>query len=100
MSLQVSKSSDNRRVTMTIGQRFDFSLHREFRDAYSKEPEDVEYIINMGSTEYMDSSALGMLLVLREHTGEKPGKIKLTGCQPSIRQILDISNFTKLFVVE
>lgn len=100
MSLQVSKSSDNRKVTVTIGKRFDFSLHREFRDAYSKEPASMEYIIDMRNTDYMDSSALGMLLVLREHAGDGAGKIRLTGCNEGIRQILDISNFNKLFHVD
>lgn len=99
MTVTVNKSSDEKTITVTIGSKFDFSLHRDFRNAYQDEPESVEYIIDMHKTEYMDSSALGMLLILREHSGEDANKVTLTGCQPSIRQILEISNFNKLFRV-
>lgn len=99
MGLSINRSSDNKTIVVTVGQRFDFSLHREFRDIYKDEPENMEYIIDMHNTEYMDSSALGMLLILREHSGETANRVTLKGCQHSIRQILEISNFTKLFKV-
>jgi len=97
MGIDVVKMDDGNTVQVKIDGRFDFSLHKEFRDAYKDLPEKSQYIIDMGSTDYMDSSALGMLLLLREHAGNESAKIKIQGCQPTIKQILSISNFEKLF---
>ena len=97
MGIQAKKSDDGRTVTLQIDGRFDFALHKDFRDAYKDEPESTSYVINMKNSDYMDSSALGMLLLLREHAGNDEAKISIEGCQPAIKQILAISNFEKLF---
>jgi len=48
----------------------------------------------------MDSSALGMLLVLKERTGGGETAITLKNCNKEIKNILSISNFDKLFTIE
>lgn len=84
---------------MRIGQRFDFSLHREFRDAYKAvEPGAGSYVVDLQDTEYMDSSALGMLLLLREHAGDR-GAIRLVNCRTDVKRILAIANFQRLFEI-
>ena len=45
----------------------------------------------------MDSSALGMLLLLREHAGGDRASIKIVHCQPEVKKILTIANFHPLF---
>lgn len=97
MGIEINKSDDNKTLQLVISGRFDFSLHKNFRDAYKSEPADMNYVIDMHNTDYMDSSALGMLLLLREHAGNDASRISITGCQPTIKQILAISNFEKLF---
>lgn len=99
MSISATPSESGSEVTISINGRFDFSLHKEFRDAYRDFPPSVKYIIDMSKTEYMDSSALGMLLLLREHAGGDKSSIVITGCQPDIKKILTISNFQKLFEI-
>ncbi|NOY62525.1 MAG: STAS domain-containing protein [Gammaproteobacteria bacterium] len=95
--------ADGKVVEIAISGRFDFSVHREFREAYENAVIDTpnpKYVLNLGSTEYMDSSALGMLLLLREYAGGDKCDIKITRCGPEIKEILDISNFNKLFDIE
>jgi len=99
MGIQANKSDDGHTVTMQIDGRFDFALHKDFRDAYKDEPESTSFVINMNNSDYMDSSALGMLLLLREHAGNDEARISIEGCQPAIKQILAISNFEKLFKI-
>lgn len=54
-----------------------------------------EIIIDLSNTEYVDSSALGMILILRDKTPD----ISLVGCKADVRKILDIANFGKLFKI-
>lgn len=99
---QVSVSASNGEMTIRVAGRFDFNVHKEFRAAYEQGLEGVgsaKYIIDFGATEYIDSSALGMLLMLRERAG-KGASIALVHCNQEIKNILDICNFSKLFNID
>lgn len=80
---------------------FGFAIHKEFRAAYEevvdKDPP-RRYVIDLRLTDYMDSSGLGILLVMRERIGERVD-ISLINSNTEIRSILDISNFHKIFNV-
>jgi HptB-dependent secretion and biofilm anti anti-sigma factor len=101
MALATRTSSDGKVVTIDISGRFDFSMHQEFRQVYEQGAcGATQYIINMRQTEYMDSSALGMLLLLREHAGGDRAKIKIVQCQPEVKKILTIAHFHQLFCLD
>jgi len=100
MTLAAQTSTDGATVTIQIHGRFDFKVHREFRQVYEQtQRPDAIYIVDLGRTEYLDSSALGMLLLLREHAGGDQAKIRIVHCSPEIRKILTIANFHQLFSV-
>lgn len=101
MSITYSVSDDGQHVKIRVVGRFDFSSHQEFRDAYSHvEPSRASFTVDLSQTEYLDSAALGMLLVLRERAGGEKADIVLTGCNPSVQQIMDITRFERLFKIE
>ncbi len=101
MPLATQVSPDRRSLTINIRGRFDFSLHQDFRKAYEQGNGTTEhYVINLRDTEYLDSSALGMLLLLREHAGGDGSRVTLASCRPEVKKILTIANFHKMFTVE
>ncbi len=100
MSVSSSETNNGDIVTLSIKGRFDFNDHTEFREAYRKYDAKAEYTLDMSQAEYMDSSALGMLLLLREHAGGDNANIKITDCKPEIKKILAIANFQKLFDIQ
>jgi anti-anti-sigma factor len=90
------------RATLKLAGRFDFHTHREFRAAYAKflEPGAVrEIVIDFGDVDYLDSSALGMLLLLREKADTAGKSVVLAGLKGTVKQVLDIANFGKLFAI-
>ena len=94
------KVDDNGNViNIDVSGRFDFNSHHDFRNIYRNEKSDAKYVINMGAAEYIDSSALGMLLLLREHAGNDKADITIKGCNADIKKIFSISNFEKLFTI-
>ena len=99
MGITASTSSDEKSVTINIDGSFDYSCHGEFRESYRNSPAGTQYVINMSGANYMDSSALGMLLLLREHAGGDDARISITNCDGQIKKILEISNFDKLFSI-
>ncbi len=91
----------NDELTIHVEGRFDFSLHQSFRQSYEQvEAVPRAYTVDLGKATYMDSSALGMLLLLREHGGGDNANVRLVNCSPEVRKILTISNFEQLFEID
>lgn len=98
MAITNQVSDDGKEVTIFVSGRFDFQLYDDFRGAYSDTAgEGVEYTVDMSGTEYLDSSALGMLLLLREHAGGNSAKIAIKNMREEVKKILAVANFEKLF---
>jgi anti-anti-sigma factor len=101
MSITSLTSADGQELTITIEGRFDFSSHQSFRETYellSSKP--ARYVINMEQTSYLDSSALGMLLLLRDFAGGEDASISVLNCNEDVKNILSISNFDQLFTIQ
>lgn len=100
MPIQTRRSDDGRTLTIRVEGRFDFSTHQAFRDAYEHGGEGVTgYVVDMAHTTYLDSSALGMLLLLRDYAGGDATRIRIENCNSDVRRILAISNFEQLFAI-
>jgi anti-anti-sigma factor len=96
MSTAVSPRRAGATLTIAINGRFDFNCHQAFRRAYEGVEGIEQYLIDLSKADYIDSSALGMLLLLRENVGAK-GVVKIVNATPAVRRILEIANFQRLF---
>ncbi len=101
MAISSVASADGSELTIKIDGRFDFSCHQDFRRAYEEVAEQPEnYVVDMAGASYLDSSALGMLLLLRDHAGGETANISIINCNADVKKILSISNFEQLFKVK
>ncbi|MBF0186225.1 MAG: STAS domain-containing protein, partial [Magnetococcales bacterium] len=71
MATSISVARTNHSLTISVKGKFSFEAHHQFRNAYHNEDEKAQYrithyIVDLSETDYIDSSALGMLLLLRE----------------------------------
>jgi len=99
--MAIGTSTNGNELKIQVEGRFDFSAHQEFRDAYEKADAGVNaYVIDMSNATYLDSSALGMLLLLRDHAGGDNANVRIINCNADVRKILTISNFEQLFAIE
>ncbi|MEJ2694167.1 MAG: STAS domain-containing protein [Candidatus Thiodiazotropha sp.] len=100
MSIYSSLSSDQSTVIIRVAGRFDHSIHQDFMQSYKGFPKgEKSYIVDLAGAEYMDSSAMGMLLQLREYNraGES---VRLTNGNDTVTDVLRIAHFDKLFTIE
>lgn len=102
MAISSSVSPDGKTLTIEVDGRFDASSLDEFRKCY----EDVSdgapmcYNVDLKNAVYLDSSALGMLLVLRDYAGGENAKIAISNCSPEVKKIFSISSFEQLFTIQ
>lgn len=100
MPIDTRRSDDGQTLTIRVEGRFDFSTHQAFRDAYEhSDASTCRYVVDLSETTYLDSSALGMLLLLRDHAGGDDASISIENCNNDVRRILAISNFEQLFSI-
>jgi anti-anti-sigma factor len=100
--MEIKQTKNNTQSTLFLGGRFDFNSHREFKEAYSAVLADagIQLLeVNLSGIDYLDSSALGMLLMLRERAETAKKQITLSKPNATVRKILDIANFSKLFTI-
>lgn len=81
-----------------VSGNFDFSKHPQFRNAYQDLDKSYNVVVDLKNTEYMDSAALGMLLLLNDEFNNH--KIKITNCNDFIKQVLQVAHFEKKFDIE
>ena len=98
MSLDREFTDDGKELTIYLEEKFDFGKVQDFRLAYSEGSEGViSIVINLQKTEYMDSSALGMLLNMQKSVSDSVTSFKITHCRPQVLKILQIARFEKKF---
>jgi anti-anti-sigma factor len=101
MAIDTTLDATTQTLTINVSGRFDFGINQEFRKATDQAASSVKTIvIDMMKVDYLDSSALGMLLVLREKVGESKSAVKIRNVKAEVMKILKIANFDKLFTVE
>jgi anti-anti-sigma factor len=93
---------DSGRVTVFLEGRLSFQSYPDFRAAtvpYLDHPEVKEFHLDMSAVDFMDSSALGMILHFRQKTEAARKALAVTHPAPAIAKILKVVNFGKLVTI-
>jgi anti-anti-sigma factor len=100
MATPVSNRIEDNKATLALAGRFDFSIHRDFRKNYEDilgTPGVRELDVDLHGVDYIDSSALGMLLLLREKANHQHIQMRLVNSHGAVKQVLEVANFGRLF---
>ena len=99
MSLICDCDTDNDCVTVHLNDRFDFSVHRGFHDACLARPRARSYVIDLEGVGSMDSSALGMLLLLREHAGGDDADIRVVNANDDLCNTFRVAGLDRMLTL-
>lgn len=100
--MTISRTTRDTTEVIRIEGRFDFAAHRDFREAIkaafaNERAKDIE--IDLAAAGYIDSSALGMLLLSLENAKTAGKSLALVRPTGAVKQVLEIANFQRLFVI-
>lgn len=76
--------------------RFDFKSHQAWREMVEDLDVASNCVVDMTHTSFIDSSALGMLLMLRDKTSTT----RIVGPNEDVRAVFEIARFDQVFEVE
>ncbi len=101
MSVETKISDDGKTLTIKVSGKLDITMYKTFSDSYKDKIGSVsKVILDMADVEHVDSSGLGMMLVLRERLSEDAQIIDIVNVSPSVAKIFKITNYDKLFNIE
>ena len=89
-------------INLKIFDRFDSSSFAEFKNICEQifSNKSVKNIsVDVSSLKYMDSSALGMLMILDEQAAQAKKRLTLTSVPGPVANVLKIANADKLFTI-
>ncbi len=87
--------------SVTLSGKFTFSDHTGFREILKKITEsDVrQVILNMTTVDFVDSAALGMLLLARDEAQKHQKELVIHGATGQVKKTFDLAKFNALFVM-
>lgn len=99
--MQANVTNLDGKTVIQLQGRFDFNAHREFREAVEQAVKEAvtQILVDLGAVDYLDSSALGMLLMLRDKAKGAGKEVSLSNARGSVKQVIEIANFGKLFTI-
>ena len=80
--------------------RFDFNVSTAFKGAQEKLPKGEPVVVDLTETEYVDSSALGMILMLRRRAGDTAAGVRVVAPKAEVRRVLEVAKFDRLVTLE
>ena len=99
MPLENEISEAGKVLTISVQGEFDQTLHDEFCKLVGESDFD-EYIVDLKTAVYMDSSALGMLLLLREHAHSYSSTVNIINANHRLNRIFSVAKFDQLFSIQ
>lgn len=99
MSILTDLSDSGSVLTIKIIGKFQFPMASEFRRAYTNVDQVTEYVLDLQESEYLDSSALGMIIALWEYVGRDKNQIKVINANKEVKKILKSANFDQLISI-
>lgn len=87
---------------LSVQGRFDFAVHKTFKEHYMEilsTPEITEVNIDLEDVKFIDTAALGMLVLLLERAQKANKSVVLTQSSGMVSDLLHMANFDKIFAI-
>lgn len=98
--MQIDSVNLSNHMLVRLTGRFDFSTRDQFIPSIKEtlsNAEAAEVRIDLAGVVYIDSSALGMLLMARDIAKQREKEVTLSNPQTMVRQTLEMAQFSRLF---
>ncbi|MFO8025934.1 STAS domain-containing protein [Thiohalophilus sp.] len=101
MSVSSEHVSKDKECIIHLGDKLVYRLYHEFRQAYTNCDPATELItVDLQNTRYIDSSALGMMLLLKKHARDNQRQIRIINVSDPILRTFQIVQLDSEFDIQ
>ena len=99
--MNIVKHEQNGVLQITFKGKFTFQAHEAFREILDQieQPEITRVAIDLRGVEFIDSAAMGMLLLARDETNKQHKSLVLEGAEGQVKKMFDMANFQNFFTL-
>ena len=100
--MQTIINRKDKKVEITVSGRIDTSASPEFEQSLSglMNEDDLDVMMDCSAMDYISSSGLRVFLTLLKALKAHGGSLTLISMQEGIREIFDMTGFSKLFIIK
>lgn len=100
--MEIEKHLNQGTLDVSMRGKFTFGDHSAFREVLAKlSSADAQHIVfHMAQVEFVDSAALGMLLLAHDEAEKLNKKIVISGAMGQVRKMFEMAKFNSLFNME
>lgn len=97
--MEIAENVQEGTYDVTLRGKFTFGDHSAFREVLTRisEPNVRKVILHMGLVEFVDSAALGMLLLAHDEAEKYQKSLVLSGAAGQVKKMFDMARFNTLF---
>ena len=100
MPLSANFSDGDTKLVLKVHGDFDVATMREFSEYTKKDLSKItSFVIDLDGLRAINSSALGMLLLLRTRAGGDSADISIIHANDNVKQMMNMANFGQLFKI-
>lgn len=99
--MEINTSTINNVPIIKVSGRIDATTSRDLETALNEliDQDKAQIVLDLGSVEYISSVGLRVMLAALKKVRPKKGDVKLVSLQPFVREVFEITGFTKLFSI-
>ena len=99
--MEMSKALNLGNYDVTLRGKFTFNDHAEFREIITKIGQaDVRQVtFRMGQVDFVDSAALGMLMLALDEAEKHQKKLIISGASGQVKKMFEMARFNTMFTM-
>ncbi|MBK7487619.1 MAG: STAS domain-containing protein [Nitrospira sp.] len=95
--MKITQEINNKKATLKLEGNFTYTQRKAFQEALKTVSSDQveEVVIDLSQVAFLDSAALGLLMISHRQLDGEKRTLSLAYPQPTVRQILELANLHK-----
>ena len=95
--MKITQETHNKKATLRLEGNFTYTQRKAFQEALKTVSANQveEVVIDLSQVAFLDSAALGLLMISHRQLEAERRKLSLAYPQPTVRQIIELANLHK-----
>ena len=98
--MNITQGTDDGKTIIRLDGRFDFGTRKSFKETMDRLAEERKpVVLDLEKVTFVDSSALGLLVICHQNFKNKNATFYLVNPQTYVKQVLDLANIGKMIPI-